>query len=142
MSILGGILGGRATDSFGSKKTAVICSLLMAGSILWLTQSTSLGMLYLFAIIFGLFQGGFAVPLNALLADIFGLRHFGAILGAKSFSWGIGAAFGPALAGYIFDSYGNYVAAFLTSMVAALIMAVLVLLTKRPPAKARDKTTG
>jgi len=135
MTILGGPLAGRVADSIGRKKTAVTCALFMAGAMLWLTWSTDIWMFYLFAIVFGFFFGGLTPPLAALIGDIFGLRHFGALIGATSVAWGIGAAVGPTLTGYIFDIYGSYVTAFLAGMAAMLIIAVLVLLTRRPTGK-------
>ena len=135
VNIPGRIAMGIASDRFGRKRTAVICALLMAGAMLWLTESSSLWMLYLFATVFGFSYGGLAPPTTAIVGDIFGLRHIGVILGALGISWGAGAAVGPALAGYIFDVTGSYYLAFLLAMVAALIMAVLALLLRAPRAK-------
>jgi MFS family permease len=128
---------GKLADSMGRKRTAVFCALVMAAAMVWLTQSTSPWMLYLFAIVFGFVYGGLTPPLSALLGDIFGLRHFGSLIGARTAAWAIGFAFGPALAGYIFDIYASYDAAFLVGMAAMLITAVLVVLIKRPAARPR-----
>jgi MFS family permease len=138
-NVLGMLLMGRASDSIGRKQTLLICTLLMSGAMLWLIWSFNLPMLYLFAVIFGFSMGGTAPALNALIGDVFGLRHIGVIMAVLDAPWGIGAAVGPALAGYIFDISGSYFLAFLTGMVAALITALLTLLLRAPAVKTREE---
>ncbi len=142
ISIPGRLLMGIASDSIGRKQVFLICTLLMAGAMLWLTQSSELWMLYLFAVIFGFSFGGVTPPLIALIADIFGLRHLGVIMSVTSVGWGIGAAVGSALAGYIFDVNGNYILAFIIGMITALIAAMLVVFVRAPTAKLGEKTIG
>ncbi len=136
-SIPGRLLMGIASDSIGRKRAILICTLLMAGAMLWLTQSSELWMLYLFAAIFGFSFGGVTPPLVALVSDTFGLRHLGVIMPVTGAGWGIGAAVGPTLAGYIFDTNGNYTFAFITGMIAILIAAALILFLRTPTAKTR-----
>lgn len=136
------LLMGIASDRFGRRRIAVICCLLMAASMLWVSQSSSLWMLYLFAVAFGAAYGGLAPPVVAIVGDVFGLRHIGAIFGMLEIGWVSGGAVGPALAGYIFDTTRSYDLAFLLTMVAALIMAVLFLLLRLPVAQTGDKLSG
>ena len=133
---LGGLLGrlgmGRASDSIGSKKGMLIAALLMGASVLWLMGSFNLWMLYVFSMIFG-FAFGATAPLNAaLIGDTFGLRHIGLIMAIIEIGWESGAAFGPALAGYIFDITGSYSKAFLATAIASFLGALLIILIKRP----------
>ena len=141
-NIPGRILMGIASDRFGRKRMAVICCLVMAGAMLWLTESSSLWMLYLFAAAFGAAYGALAPPTIAIVGDTFGLRHIGAIFGILEIGWVSGAAVGPFLAGYIFDITGSYYLAFLLGMVAALMMVILVLLLRIPTAKTRNKLSS
>ncbi len=131
-SIPGGVLMGRVSDSLGRKQAAIICVLLMAGTMLWLIQLPNLWMLYLFAMVFGFFSGGFGPCIAALVGDIFGMRHVGVILGAINVGWAAGAAIGPALAGYIFDVKGSYFLAFLAGVIVMLIAAILIPFLKTP----------
>ncbi len=133
------LLAGVAADRFGRIRIAVICCLLMAASMLWASQSSSLWMLYLFAVAFGAAYGGLSPPVVAIVGDIFGLRHIGAIFGMLEIGWVSGGAVGPALAGYIFDTTRNYDWAFLLGMIAALIMVVLFLLMRMPAAQSGNK---
>ena len=141
IGILGKIVMGRVSDSIGRKNAAMICTLLIAGAMLWLTQSSDLWMLYLFAAAFGFSYGGLGPPVSAFVSDTFGLRHIGLILGILEIGWGTGAAAGPALAGYIFDARGEYVIAFLTAMTAMLLATVLASLLKTPNNYRGDKAT-
>ncbi|MFH1002548.1 MAG: MFS transporter, partial [Chloroflexota bacterium] len=136
-SALGGLAAGRLSDSLGSRQTSVIFALVTAGAMLWLTRATSLWMLYVFAVFFGFFYSGLLPSLAALLADLFGLRHLGTLLGARNVAWAVGAAVGPAFTGYVFDLYGNYQAAFWGGLGAMLGIAVLVFFTRIPPTEGK-----
>ncbi len=133
--IPGRLLIAKVSDSIGRKQASAGCALLMAGAMLLLIQPSSLLMLYLFAVIWGLSRGGFDPLVAAQIGDMFGLRNIGLIMGVLGVAWGTGAALGSGLGGYIFDISGSYIPAFLAGMVAILITAVLVLLLRTPPLK-------
>jgi MFS family permease len=57
-NILGRIMWGRISDSIGRKQTFLICALLLMGTMLWFTKSSSWWMLHICATIFGLSFGG------------------------------------------------------------------------------------
>jgi len=124
--IAGRLLLGRASDSIGRKPAYLICSLLLAVAMLWLTKSSDLWMLYLFAALFGFAFGGFGSVNAAFIGDTFGLRHIGLIMGVAEVPWQIGATLGPVLAGYIFDVNDSYVFAFIAGMIAGLVVSALV----------------
>lgn len=134
-SVPGRTLMGRVSDSIGRKQAGIISALFMAGAMLLLMAGSSLWILYLFGIVFGLFYGAIDPPTIALVGDIFGVRHIGMIMGALVVGWSAGAAIGPALAGYIFDAGGSYAFAFLAGAAAMVIVAVLIFLMKRPEYK-------
>lgn len=131
-SILGRLLMGRLSDTFGRKQIAIISALAMAGAMLLLAGGSNLWMLYVFVVVFGLSYGGIDPPVIALIGDVFGMHHIGVIIGVLVVGWSAGAAIGPALAGYIFDVSGNYVFAFLAGTIAMLIAAVLILSVTGP----------
>ena len=64
--------------------------------------------------------------LTAIPADLFAGRHFGAILGFTNGGGGLGGFIGPFLAGYLFDSTGDYQVAFAVSALAIIASAVAV----------------
>lgn len=132
ISIPGRIIMGRLSDTIGRKQAGIISALFMAGAMLLLAGGSNLCMLYVFSVIFGLSYGGIDPPVVTLIGDVFGTHHIGVILGVLMVGWSVGAAAGPALAGYIFDVSGNYIFAFLAAMVAILIAAMSIFLVRQP----------
>jgi len=131
VGIVGRVLMGVVSDRIGRKLTAVICTLLQAGAMVWLVWSQDLWMLYLFALVFGFAYNGFSSSMGALIGDTFGLGKIGVIFGVLEISFGIGAAIGPAIGGLIFDVSNSYSAAFLMGAVAMLIVTLLIVLIKK-----------
>ena len=134
-NIAGRLLMGRVSDSIGRKATAVICALLVSGTMIWLIWSQNLCMLYLFGIVFGFSIGGLDPAVTALIGDIFGLRSIGIIMGILNVAFGIGAAIGPAVGGFVFDASKSYSTAFLAGALAMLITALLIVLIKQESTK-------
>jgi len=126
VSIPARLIVGGVSDRVGRKASAVICALLQAAAMMWLIWSQDLWMLYLFAVVYGIGYGGFDPPTLALVGDTFGLRNIGMVMGALVIGWGMGAAFGPAAGGFIYDVKGSYSIAFLAGAVFMLASALLV----------------
>ncbi|MFC2002594.1 MFS transporter [Chloroflexota bacterium] len=131
MSIPGRLIVGGVSDRIGRKVSAVTCAIVQAGAMMCLTWSQEPWMFYLFAVVYGFAYGGFDAPTAALIGDIFGLRSLGVIMGVLVVGWGIGAAIGPAVGGFIYDVRESYFAAFLIGALSMLAAALLVSLTKR-----------
>ena len=137
LSLIGGtttagmIIIGGVSDRIGRKKTAVICSLLQAGTMAWLIWAQQLWMLYLFALVYGFVSGGFASTFTALIGDSFGLPSIGRILGALELGWGFGAALGPIIGGLIFDVTNSYSTAFLIGAAVMVMPPLLIGLVRR-----------
>jgi len=67
-----------------------------------------------------------------VIPDVFGLRAIGAIMGVLNFGWRVGAALGPAAAGFLFDRTGSYTIAFgVAPLVVLLSWAFFSLGTSR-----------
>lgn len=125
VSSIGGIGVGRLADIVGNK-VSLMGSFLVTALILFGTVwAKELWMLYLFAVVFGFGRGGIEVTRFALTSEMFGLSSAGAILGAASFGASVGSAFGPLLAGRIFDMTASYQIAFILLMSVAAIGFVL-----------------
>ena len=128
-SIPGRLAMGRLSDTWGSKRVCLISVLILMGAMSWLLWASDLWMLYLFAAFFGLSFGASSPLMAAVIGDAFGTRNLGIILGALQTGWSAGCAFGPVLAGHIYDINGSYTPAFLLgigiSLGAALLIALL-----------------
>ncbi len=129
---------GMAGDRFGPRLTSAISFSLMAISFFWLLAARETWELYLFAAILGLSWGGMQVLFSPLVAEVFGLKAHGVILGAAAFGGSIGATLGPLLGGYMFDKTGSYSLVFIICAALSIIAVVLALLVK---ARARGENS-
>jgi MFS family permease len=128
----GRVIIGSAGDRIGNKRCLIISFVLLVAALLWVMEAREIWMFYLFAVIFGIGYGGLAALMSPVPAELFGLRSLGTIVGAVMFSFTIGGAIGPVLAGSIFDMTGSYDRAFWACTavgVAGIILSVLL----RPP---------
>jgi MFS family permease len=93
-----------------------------------------MGMFYLFAVIQGFAHGGFYALISPTVAEFFGTREHGIILGAVIFSTTIGGAVGPFTAGYVFDATGTYRVVF-AGLAGISLVALALTTTLSPPLK-------
>lgn len=88
-----------------------------------------LWMFLVFGVIFGYAWGGLGSQVTLLIGDVFGVRSLGIIMGTITAGWALGAAFGPAVGGWVFDTTKAYSAAFAIAaggMVICTILAVTI----------------
>jgi len=131
VAIVGGVLMGIVSDRMGRRSAVIICALLQSVAALGLIWAHDFWLLQLFAILFGLAHGGMGASMAALISDTFGVGRIGTILGVLEVSFGLGAAVGPVMGGYIFDVSGSYSMAFLLWTLAMLTVALVALFVRR-----------
>ena len=124
-SIISKIIMGTLGDRIGNRNTVTLVFLLTTLAFLWLLFASDLWMLYLFSAVFGLGYGGFATTQSPLVADYFGLKAHGAILGLVGFATTAGGAIGALVAGSIFDLSGTYRWAFILCVVFCIMSLIL-----------------
>jgi MFS family permease len=129
-SVIGRFLLGGAGDRIGNRQVFIIGFALMAATLLWLVSATELWTLFLFAAVFGFAFGSCVTPQSPLVAELFGLRSHGLILGLTSLGFCLGAAVGPFVAGYIFDVTTSYQVAFLICAAISIIGLILTVFLK------------
>jgi MFS family permease len=130
IGIIGRLGIGFISDRVGGLSTLLACVGLTTLAIIWLIFAKEMWMFYIFAVVFGIAQGGFITLLSIVTAELFGLVSLGAILGGIVLFATIGDAIGAPIAGIIFDITGNYSLAFLIFGVIcamALILSVILL---------------
>jgi len=131
-SIVGRPIMGSAGDMLGNNKLVFMASFgVMLVSLLWLLIAKELWMFYLFAALFGFAYGGIVALEALLVADLFGLKSHGIVLGAVAFGDTIGGAIGSVLAGYIFDVTDSYNIAIITCAILIFI-AIIALIFLKP----------
>jgi MFS family permease len=94
--------------------------------LLWALSSHWLA-LVVFATMFGALYGGFVAMAPSVMADYFGTRAVGSILGAQYAGVAVGILIGPPAAGWIFDATQSYTAAIVASAALALAAGLTVL---------------
>jgi MFS family permease len=136
---LGGrIVFGLAGDKFGAKRTLVAGLLVQAFAAGVYYFARSLTEFYAVALVFGLAYGG-TMPLYAVIArEYFPMRIMGTVFGAAIMCSSLGMALGPAIGGWIFDTYGSYGLLYIASFYIGLAAAAIAL-TFPPAPSARTR---
>jgi MFS family permease len=116
----GRLVGGVASDRLGTLATiraGFIAMTLAMAVIAWIPSRVAV------LASMAVFGAGFAAAdtmVAKVIPDVFGLRAIGAIMGVLNFGWRLGAALGPAAAGFLFDRTGSYTVAFGVAQFALL----------------------
>jgi len=125
LGIIGRIVMGGTSDRIGCRAALIICFVLLMAGFAWLLVTKDLWMLYLFAAVFGFGYGGTSALISPTVAEFFGLRSHGVILGVTTFVTTAGCAVGAVMAGSVFDTTGSYQVSFLICVVLSIIGIIL-----------------
>jgi MFS family permease len=109
---LGRILFGGAADRLGTKPMFRLCMTMQIAALVWIVTGPSLATLAGVIFWYGLSSAGTDTTIAKGAVETFGVRAIGAVMGIMSFGWRIGAAAGPALAGFLYDATGAYTLPF------------------------------
>jgi MFS family permease len=136
MGLVGKLGAGLLTEVLPRKVVFALClGLMLAGAILLTTLSTRL--LWPGLWIFGLGWGANYTMLQALVADVFGARSLGKILGAITVIDATGGALGPWITGLLFDLHHDYQLSFGLMSVLVTIAFCAAMLIRVPARPAR-----
>ena len=121
-------LGGLA-DRIGRQSSLLLMISGMTLALAIWVVATSFWSLTVFALIFGLFYGGWVAILPAVVMDSFGSRNVSGIIGILYSSVALGTLIGPSAAGFAFDLSHTYTLPILasagTNIVAAIILVAM-----------------
>ena len=127
--LVGGYVGGRIPKNVGM----FVFSSIQAGGVLVIVASPSnIGMVYVFAVLFGIGFGGTSPLATSIRGDYFGRASFGKILGLSSVPMNILLLGASPFAGLMYDINGNYTVAFETLAALNFLGAVLLLMARKP----------
>jgi MFS family permease len=124
------VLGGIA-DRVGRDTFLVAMYAGMAVSLAIWAAAGGFWSLAIFALLFGVFYGGWVAILPAIVTDHFGGRNVGGIIGILYTSVAIGTLFGPSAAGFAFDVSHSYVIPVAISAAANIGAALIAVATNR-----------
>ncbi|MBS1797708.1 MAG: MFS transporter [Acidobacteria bacterium] len=128
LSVAGKFFFGWLADRFPGNRVMLIsaCTMFLATLFFLYFNATTV---YFFAVLFGLNYGGTFVLLQLLVADYFGIKEYGKILGVVTVVETVGGALGTFLTGKIADANGgDYTQAFYGITVVVGLAFVLVIL--------------
>ena len=132
-SNVGRILMGWLADRFPKKFVMILIYMLVACGIPILFFIQEPGMIYLFAIVFGIGMGGDYMIIPLMAAELFGVRVMGRVMGLIIVVDGLAEAWVPKLVGRLRDQNLNYTKGFLFMIGLALLGAVAISLLPRKP---------
>lgn len=136
-SVVGRLAIGALADSIGRVRTYQACFGIMAVSYaIWLVTS-SYGPLVVFTVVLGVGYGGWIALSPAVVAELFGMRGLGRLIGLVYTAAAVGSLLGPPAAGLLIDATGTYRWAIAACMVAATGGFVTLLALRRPARPAR-----
>ena len=103
--VIGKIGLGFVSDKIGRFNMAVICGLMacIAHLAVWLTASSE-GSMWAFAVLYGLFGGGYIAMITALIAEVAGVDRIDSGTGWAYFAWSWGGLAAQPIASSIVDS--------------------------------------
>jgi predicted MFS family arabinose efflux permease len=130
-SVLGRLTAGAVSDRLGTRATigaAYVLELVALVALLWLpSRAALLGSLMVFG-------AGFAASdtmVAKVIPEVFGVRAIGAIMGVLTLGWRLGAAIGPAAAGFLYDLTGSYTLPFGAAPAAVALSWLLFTISTR-----------
>jgi MFS family permease len=130
-SIVSRLSIGVIAEKIGIYRSLMLMSLFLAVAFVLLLFTRAPWSFYVFAVLFSIPYGGEVTQIPLVISKYFGTRVMATLMGVTVFVIGIGGAFGPWLAGWIFDITDNYNAAFIVGAVAGTASMFAVFLLKR-----------
>jgi MFS family permease len=128
-------LGGLA-DRMGRELSLLLMFIGMALALAIWAISTTFWSLAAFALVYGVFYGGWVAVLPAVIMDYFGGRNVSGLIGILYTSVAFGTLIGPSAAGFAFDLSHSYTLPILASAAANIIAAIIVVATSKAAAAA------
>ena len=130
-SIVGRLFMGWLSDKVPRKHVMLLIYGLVASAIPLLFFASTPGVLYLFAIVFGLGLGGEYLIIPLMAGELFGVRVLGRVMGIILTADGVAEATVPYFVGKLHDIDGDYSTGFTILVSIALAGAIAVLLLPR-----------
>lgn len=131
-SVLGRFLLGFFVDRLDKRHVTMACVLLQGTAVITLAFNSNVVILYLCTFVFGLTMGPLLMMMSLLTGECFGIPSFAAISGTIGLITMPGAAFGPVIAGLIFDASQSYTISFLLFASASFLSAGIIYFAKPP----------
>jgi MFS family permease len=141
-SVVGRLAIGALADRVGRVRMFQACFAILATSfVIWLVGA-SWPWFLAFAVVLGTGYGGWIALQPTVLAELFGVRGLGGLVGLSYMGGGIGALVGPPLAGLLVDATGGYRWAIAAAGLFGLGAFLALLPLQSGPALRRPTASG
>jgi MFS family permease len=124
---IGTIVFGSLSDRIGRETAYFIASVGASLGVLLLIfvkDPSMKWLLFVFAVTYGLGNGGLLSIVVAATGDIFSGNALGRIISTQGISFGVGSALGAYLGGYFFDQIGSYTITFILVLLSIITSAL------------------
>jgi MFS family permease len=125
------LLMGWLADRLPKKYVMLLIYTLVSAAIPLLYFVSAPGVIYVFAVAFGIAFGGDYMIIPLMAADLFGLKVMGRVMGIILTADGLAEALAPMLVGYLYDLSGNYAHGFAALIGLAALGAIAVAMLPR-----------
>jgi len=122
---------GWLADRLPKKYVMLLIYALVSAAIPLLYFVYAPGVIYVFAVAFGIAFGGDYMIIPLMAADLFGLKVMGRVMGIILTADGLAEALAPMLVGYLYDRSGNYAHGFAALIGLAALGAIAVAMLPR-----------
>ncbi len=137
-SLVGRLLMGWLADRYAKKHVMLLIYLLVASAIPLLFFASTPGVIYMFAIVFGIGLGGDYMIIPLMAAELFGLKVMGRLMGVVLTADGVAEALAPMLVGNLRDRTTSYAIGFFVLIGLALMGATAIALLPKNDHLSRD----
>jgi len=131
-SITGRLFLGTFVDRCDKRYVSMVCFMIQGVAVISLAYFNHVVILYLGTFAFGLTMGAIIMMQSLITGECFGIVSFATVSGMAGVFTMSGAAFGPTLAGFIYDITGSYQISF-TIFAALSVVAVVAIFFAKPP---------
>ena len=127
-NVSGRLFLGQVADRLGRPLSLLVVTLGLALATPFWAVSSSFASLAVFAVVYGVFLGGWVAILPSVVADLFGVKSVSSIIGVLYTSVAVGTLIGPWSMGYLVDRGAGYT---LVIVANGLCLALASLVTLR-----------
>jgi MFS family permease len=141
-SIVARLVVGMFADGWDKRRLAVLLFVMQGLAVFAYTQAHSTSSIYAVALVFGFTIGNVYMMQSLLVAELFGMMSFGAVMGVISLAGQMGSGAGLVFMGWLHDRSGGYSAPFHALAAVNLAGAVVVAFARHAPAKPEPSAAG
>ncbi|MBI4305620.1 MAG: MFS transporter [Chloroflexi bacterium] len=135
------IIMGWLSERITARNATVVCLVIVSAGIGMFIAAGSTWLVWPAVLVFGLGLGGFGALRTLVVAESFGMRAFGGIMGVFTFLTVVPIVSGPLLAGFTFDATQHYGPAF-GAAIGIFLFGAVVLTLAGSVAKASGPSTA